>query len=132
MKANSVPQDCNKLGDLSAALIVLAEYAPERMTLAQGVFFLRAAVADLAGSPATFTAIRSATGDAVSRSLHTTYKVLLDGSKRKDRPNQSRGLGWLTRVTNPADEREKFLTLTPKGREVLREVLTASAGNSLT
>lgn len=115
------------LADFSSAMIVLAEFAPKSMTMAQGVFFLLAAGADLAGRPATFSAIRDTAGPVINRSLHSTYKTLLDGPNRKDNPTQ-KGLNWLYREVNPSDEREKFLRLTPEGRRVIREVITAITG----
>lgn len=104
----------------SAAMIVLGEMAPERMTLAQVIFFVMAASADLAGKDPTFSEIREALGDQINRSLHTTYRVLLEPSRAY--PN---GLGWLRQEPNPVDTREKFLRLTPSGRLVLKEVLAA-------
>lgn len=118
------------LADFSSALIVLAELAPDRMTMSQGVFFLLAAASDLAGKPATFTSIKEAAGPQINRSLHTTYKVLLDGSRRPENSRQQ-GLNWLRREENPADNREKLLRLTSKGRDVIREVLAALTNEDL-
>lgn len=117
-----------ELRDFSASMIVLAELAPERMTMAQGIFFLLAATADLKGNPATFSAIRETVGPVINRSLHTTYKVLLQGPSRKDNPKQ-KGLDWLYRETNPEDEREKFLRLTERGRVVIISVIIAITGD---
>jgi hypothetical protein len=114
-----------ELADFSSALIVLAEMSPERLTCAQMVFFLLAGTADIAGKPATFTQIKETAGPAINRSLHTTYKVFLEGPNRKDRPNGAPGLKWLSRAPNPADEREKLLKLTPQGRKVIEELLVA-------
>lgn len=116
------------LHDFSSAVMTLAEFAPERMTLAQGVFFLLAAAADIAGRPATFTTVKEAAGPRVNRSLHTTYKVLLDEGRKRGEKRED-GLGWLTREENKADQREKYLRLTPKGREVVRELVVASTGD---
>jgi len=115
--------------DFSTALMTLAEHAPERMSLAQMLFFLLAGMADLRGTPATFSEIKEATGDTINRSLHTTYKILLDGARRSDRPKSAaRGLNWLRREENPLDDREKLLRLTPQGREELRDLLDAMRG----
>jgi hypothetical protein len=113
--------------DFSTAMTALAERAPERLTLSQMVFFLLAGVADLRGQPATFSQIKEDAGSTINRSLHTTYKVFLEGkaNRRKDRPNHPAGMGWLTRTTNPDDEREKFLRLTPEGRDVFQALLGA-------
>jgi len=114
------------LRDFSSGLIALAEAAPERMTFAQGVFFLFAGLADLAGKPATFSELRESVGGPISRSLHTTYKVFLDETDRQRRGQQA--LGWLSRETDPMDNRYKYLRLTKKGREVLASVIEAVSG----
>lgn len=106
--------------NLSAAMIVLAEMAPDRMTMSQAIFFLVAASADLAGKRPTYSEVREALGDDINRTLHTTYRIVLEPSRV-----YPKGLGWMTRETNPADNREKFLRLTKKGREVMKEVLRA-------
>jgi len=104
----------------SAAMMVLGEMAPERMTLAQVLFFVITASADMAGKDPTFSEIRDTLGDEINRSLHTTYRVLLEPSRAY--PN---GLGWLRQEPDPVDTRQKFLRVTPKGRRVLAEVLKA-------
>jgi len=104
----------------SAAMIVLAESAPDRMSLSQGIFFILTATADLAGKDPTFSDIKEAVGDTVNRSLHTTYRVLLEPSR-----NYPDGLGWLRQEPNPMDARQKFLRLTPKGKSVLKGMLHA-------
>lgn len=106
--------------NFSAGMIVLAEMAPERMTMSQGIFFLLTATADLAGRDPTFGDIKEAVGDTVNRSLHTTYRILLESSRLY--PN---GLGWLRQEENPMDARQKFLRLTPKGRAVMVGILRA-------
>jgi hypothetical protein len=106
--------------NFSAGMIVLAEMAPERMTLSQGIFFMLTATADLAGKDPTFSDIKEAVGDTVNRSLHTTYRILMEPSRVY--PN---ALGWLKAEPNPMDAREKFLRLTPKGRAVMVGVLRA-------
>lgn len=117
------------LTDFSTALIVLAELAPERTTMAQMTFFLVAATADLAGKPATFSSIKEAVGPLVNKSLHTTYKVFLDKPlKRSDYESKREGLGWLSREENPQDNREKFLRLTAQGRNIIAELLEAIDG----
>lgn len=117
------PQHMRDLKEFSLALITLSEQAPDRLTIAQLTFFIAAALADLRGSPATFTEIFEVIGDQINKSLRTTYKVFLDVRPRKDRPNNAPGVGWLHRVTNPKDEREKFLKLTPKGKFVVEQLL---------
>ncbi|HEY0623191.1 hypothetical protein [Sphingomonas sp.] len=120
-----------EFGDFSAALIRLGEMMPERTTIAQASFFLLAALADLAGKPARFSDIREAAGGHLNRSMHTTYKLFLGGVRRRRTTNNAEGLGWLYREENPADNREKFLKLTPEGRQVMRDLLAALTGKEV-
>jgi hypothetical protein len=123
------PTPVGALTDFSAALIELAEQAPERTTAAQMAFFVLAGMADAAGKPATFTEIRDAVGPTINRSLHTTYKVFLDRvQRRSDTPATRQGLGWLTREEDPEDNRRKYLRLTPKGRAVIRSLVETLQG----
>lgn len=108
------------LVNLSAAMMVMAEMAPDRMSASQMIFFLAAASADLAGKQPTYSEVREALGDDINRTLHTTYRVVLEPSRI-----YPKALGWLSRTQNPNDNREYFLKLTPRGREVLKEVLKA-------
>lgn len=112
------------LKNFSAGLIVLAELAPRHLTLAQCAFFMTAALADRAGKAATFSELREAVGDAVNRSLHTTYKVFLNEGRLRD-GERAKGLGWLERDTDPSDNRRKYLRLTPLGHSVVDEVAAA-------
>jgi hypothetical protein len=119
-----LPIPVGALKDFSAALIELAEQAPERTTAGQMAFFLLAGMADAAGKPATFTEIKEAVGPAINRSLHTTYKVFLDRVQRRSDTDATRaGLGWLTREEDRADNRRKYLRLTPKGRAVINSLI---------
>ena len=105
---------------LSAALLILGELAPERMTLSQAVFFILAGSADLTGKKTTFTDIKDKVGDTLNRSLHTTYRILMRPSRQ-----YPKGLGWLDSEVNPDDNRVKFLRLTPEGRRVMQTVANA-------
>ena len=114
------------LRGFSTALVVLGEMAPERTTLPQVAFFLLAALADMTGRAATFTEIRETVGPAIGRSLHTTYQVFLDRERhRSDTAKVTAGMGWLEREADPKDNRKKYLKLTAKGREVVRELAAA-------
>ncbi len=93
------------------------------MTLSQVLVFLLVAQRDLKGHPITFTEIKESLGANLSRSLHTTYKILLEPTAR--RPN---GLGWLKSTENTDDLRQKFLTVTKKGLEVIAAVNSALDG----
>ncbi|MFC6621317.1 hypothetical protein [Novosphingobium panipatense] len=107
---------------LLSSLQKIAETLPERCTTAQLMFFLTAAMHDLNDSPTTLTELREEVGPHVSRSLHTTYKVFLDGPrKRSDYECTTRGLGWLTAEADPKDGRRKLLRLTEQGRHVFCE-----------
>jgi hypothetical protein len=103
--------------------MVLAEMAPERLTASQLIFFLLTATADIAGKDPTYSTIKEAVGDKINKSLHSTYKIFLP--KGRVYPN---GLGWLEQEASEADSRVKYLRITKKGREVMREVLDAMKG----
>lgn len=60
------------------------------MSLSQAIFFVLTANADLAGRQPTFSEIKADVGDTVNKSLHTTYRVLLEPNR-----NYPNGLGWL-------------------------------------
>ncbi len=110
---------------LLSSLQKISETLPERCTTAQLMFFLTAAMHDLADSPCTFTELRDEVGPNVSRSLHTTYRVFLDEQrKRSDYDCRQHGLGWLTREVDPKDGRRKLLRLTEEGREVFLQAFS--------
>lgn len=102
---------------LSLALSVIAEHAPDRMTLPQVLFFIEAARADLAGKQPTFSTIKNCLCGSFNKSLHTTYRILLEPSRAFPQ-----GLGWLVAEQNPEDLREKHLRLTESGRSMLLSV----------
>ena len=99
------------------ALTCIAEEVPDRVSLSQVIFFLQAAADDLRGKRPTYTEVRDTLGEKVNRTLHATYRVLCERSRV-----YPKALGWLARQTNPRDNRENFLQLTPKGRDILRAV----------
>jgi hypothetical protein len=109
--------------DFSAGLMVIAELAPERLTCSQVIFFLLTGTADIAGRDPTYTDIKEAVGDKINKSLNTTYRIFLEPSRLY--PN---GLGWLKQEPNPDDNRVKFLRLTKKGKDVMRQTLEALRG----
>lgn len=108
----------HNLRAFSTALMRAAELAPDRMSLGQLAFFLYAGMGDLADHPLTFTEIKQIAGERINKSLHTTYKVLLDGSRRSDRADTP-GVGWLYTETDSTDNRRKLLRLTRKGAEIM-------------
>ena len=118
-----------ELREISQTLLALAELAPERMTLAQASFFLLAASADVAGKPTTFTEVRDRAGPQLNRTLHNTYKVYMTEGRLRDGKREV-GLGWLTSDKNPDDNRQKFLRLTERGREVLNDIIIAVSRKS--
>jgi len=105
-------------------LLVLAEVAPERLTLGQGVFFLYAGWFDLLGTPATYSDIEEAVGGTLNLSIRTSYTALLEEGRRRDGKRQA-GLGWLCSQVSAKDNRKKILRLTPKGRKVIEKVKAA-------
>jgi hypothetical protein len=111
----------NEFRIFSTALMHVAELVPERTTTSQLTFFLFAAMADIRNTPTTFNEIREAVGPSIGRSLHTTYRVFLDGNRSSDH-NRAKGLEWLRTETDPHDNRRKYLHLTEKGKAVLQGV----------
>lgn len=82
------------------------------------LFFLSVAARDVVGHTTRYTDIRHSLGDDIGRSLHTTYKILLEPNPS----NRFRGLGWVYSVENPHDRKEKFLYLTQEGWDVIAEM----------
>lgn len=120
----------SEFSGLSAAMITLATLLPDRATTAQAAFFLIAGMEDIRGRPTTFTDVVETTGHAIGRSLKTTYRLLIDGATPKLR-EEGKGLGWLKAEVDPADNRRRFLRLTPEGREVMEAVLVAMRGEDI-
>ena len=108
----------------SLGLVHLANAVPERTTANQITFFLFAAFADIRGTPLTFNEIRELVGPTLGRSLHTTYRVFLDGNRTNGK-NRASGLLWLHALTDPHDNRRKYLHLTQTGLEVMHGLLEA-------
>jgi len=107
----------------SAGLETCAQEGWDRMTVSQLLFFCAVAEADLMGQDVTFTNIKDRLGSSISRSLHSTYKTLLEP---RGRTNEN-GVGWLSAEPNPHDLREKFLRMTIKGREIAASIQAAHA-----
>jgi hypothetical protein len=122
-KTDQLFKSVRDFADFSAGMMVLAEMAPERLTMSQAIFFLLTGAADIAGKDPTYTDIKEAVGDKINKSLNTTYRIFLEPSRLY--PN---GLGWLKQEPNPDDNRVKFLRLTKNGRAVMAEVLEALKG----
>lgn len=110
----------SELGGFSASLLYLAEAGSGRLTLQQAAFFLLAATADAAGSPATRSQLMEAHEGSLRSALRNSYRQLLEPSRVH--PN---ALGWLTTEENPLDAREQLLKLTDKGKAVIDAALVA-------
>lgn len=106
---------------LGRILLTLTDVTSDRLSVGQVSFFFAAARADARGRPATLSEILNANGHDFGKSIHNTYRQLLLPSQR--RPN---ALGWLVAEENPLDRREKFLRLTPLGRDVVESVLNTT------
>jgi hypothetical protein len=100
---------------LSNALRVASLAGCDRLTVPQLLFFLTVAEADLARRVITLTDIQEGLGDAIGRSLHTTYKTLLVPRGKTN----ANAIGWLKSDANPDDLRQRFLSLTSLGREII-------------
>src|SRR5690348_14116229 len=112
------------LASLSATFLYLAEAGNDRLTINQTAFFLLVVAADARGHALTLREIMEATDGVIGKSVQNTYKVLLEAEGRH--PKTASSLGWLTRETDPDDERRKYLKLTRKGRAVAKGALLAS------
>lgn len=107
-----------ELATSSALLIFLSSVASDKLTLPQAAFFVAAATADAAGKAATRTELLDGALGGSRGSIRNSYRQLLEESRAY--PN---ALGWLTVETNPMDDREKLLKLTPEGRKVVDGIL---------
>lgn len=119
-KQSALWQRVSVLGGASAFLVYLAEAGSDRLTLAQATFFMLAAAADARGRPVTSQEVQEMAGDALTRSIKNTYRLLLEPNRR-----YPHALGWLATESNPDDERQKFLRLTDAGKAVLNAALVA-------
>ena len=111
------------LASFSDAPLYLADAGNDRLTINQAAFFLLVSAAEARGTPRTLKEIMDAAEGVIGRSVQNTYKVLLEAKGRH--PKTMTALGWLTRETDPDDERRKYLRLTPKGRRVAKAALRA-------
>lgn len=118
--SGSLYKSVSALAAASALQLFLAEVGSKRLSVSQAAFFLLAAAADAKGTPMTTSQILEAAGEQLSDHIRTSYKVLLTQSRR-----QEPGLGWLDRVENPDDNREKLLVLTPAGRKIAQAAVLA-------
>lgn len=119
--SNKPAKQRNAVRLLSTELRVASMGGYDRLTVPQLLFFLTVAEADLAGKVITFTDIKEGLGDTIGRSLHTTYKTLLEP---RGRSNEN-GIGWLASEANPNDLRQKFLSLTPLGKALATDMADA-------
>lgn len=119
----SLSKRVGELAGSSAFLLYLAEAAgTNRLSLSQAAFFMLAAAADARGKPLTLTQLIEAYGETLKTATKNTYRSLL-------RPSKSfpYAIGWLEKIDNPDDEREKFLVLSDKGQKVVEAALLALA-----
>lgn len=121
-KSKSLHLSVHELAGLSAFLLYLAEAGNDRLTINQAAFFLIAAAADARGVPLTMGEIMERGEGVLTKSLKTTYKVLLEPTPHY----KNIGLGWLTRETDADDERRKYLRLTDLGRDVVTASILAA------
>jgi hypothetical protein len=104
----------------SCSLLYLSGAASDRLSLTQGAFFMLAATAEAAGKPATRSSLIAVHAEEFRGSIRNTYRQLLEPSRKY--PN---ALGWLAAEPNPNDDREMFLRLTKRGRQVIERMLLA-------
>ncbi|SKB50127.1 hypothetical protein SAMN06295937_1007102 [Sphingopyxis flava] len=123
-KQNGLYEYVKPLASLSAGMLYLAQAGHEKLTINQAVFFLLVAAADARGSPLTLQEILENSDGALSPGIKNSYKALLEVNTRTS--NERYALGWITREVDPNDERQKYLRLTKKGREVAMAVMLAT------
>jgi hypothetical protein len=123
----TVGNKLHALRSVSAALKVFAENGYDRMTLPQALFFCAVVEAHLLGQRVTFSEIKDQLGEAINKSLHSTYKTMLVPRGRSN----DNGMGWIDAQPNPDDLRERFLILTDKGRALALDIISAYTSSPL-
>jgi hypothetical protein len=119
---DAAPFNAHQLLNWSRGLFILASHTPARLSLPQAAIFLLAATCDSAGQAMSITRLRETLEPLAGHGIKNSYQIFLelgDGSLGR--------LGWLRRVQNPLDAREKFLKLTPKGKCIINKVLDAGS-----
>jgi hypothetical protein len=106
------------LGAFGRAMTKMACKVPDRATLGQTVFFLTVARADLQGNPATFGDFEASVMSRSTASLKNTHKLFLASPRAT-----GACLGWLTTERSLSRTGRVHFRLTPKGREVLADMM---------
>ena len=113
--------DAQSVERLRSALMALLEQVDSRFSLPQAIFLLEVAAGTMRGQDRTYSDIKASFGDLFSAGLNSSYTTLLV----PDGKSSERGLGFVARTSNPNDLREKILTLTPEGHDVVAKMIEA-------
>lgn len=93
----------------------------DRLTIPQVMFFLEVAQANLQGRTVRLRDILDRLSDTIGKTIRSTYPTLMVPTGA----SSENGMGWVIGEMNPADNRERFLRLTPLGLEVAERIAAA-------
>lgn len=108
--------------NLAAALQILSEACPPRMSVRQVLAFAIIAYGNAMGKKLSLADVREAAGEGLGQSIEKTIWAFFEPS-----PKEPDGLGWLEQEADPDDARRKYLILTDKGRYIVNEMTRALA-----
>lgn len=115
-----LPGSAAAFGHLAAAVQVVAEAAPARMSIRQVLAFTIVAYANAMGRRITLSEVRELAGDALGQGIERSIAGFFAPTKRE--PD---ALGWLEQEPDEDDRRKKYLVLTERGRYVVNEITRA-------
>lgn len=113
------PALCTEGDELVSALMLFAYEVPSRVTIRQLLVFIEIARENRKGNNITVAEIRAKAGsdcngdELLGQSIGRSYQVFCEPTKR-----EPENLGWVETRSNEDDRRQKFLYLTPKGKEI--------------
>lgn len=114
MSRATLATELDKLADVMKVVI---KQAPETLTARQLLLFLAVARKESMQHQATLTQIMSDHG-GLKRSIERSKGMLLEPSKA-----YPKAAGWLMQEHDPKDRRIRHLRLTPRGADVLAQML---------
>ena len=98
---------------MTKAIAYLSESGSEKLTLRQTLFFLAVAEDDLRNISVNIVKVRERF-PMIGRAIEKSKEQLMAPSRQA--PD---GLGWIYQVMDEYDRRQRWLHLTPKGKEVI-------------
>ncbi|MCG9916908.1 MAG: hypothetical protein MH112_11215 [Phenylobacterium sp.] len=115
-----LPGSAHAFERLAAAIQILSEMVPPRLSARQLLAFSIIAYANAMGRRITLAEVREIAGDGLGVSIERTINSFFEPTRRE--PD---GLGWLEQVPDEDDRRRKFLVLTAEGRRAVNEITAA-------